>query len=276
MRFRAYHFAAFVSAFLLFQVQPMVAKAILPVFGGSYLVWGACMVFFQAVLLSGYAYAHIVCRPRGTAERDEGAARSRVVPLDALRWFLLSAAACAALLATTNTITFDVASVPLLWVVPLAAYLLAFSSGSIPAHLLTVEAFEEYLRVLRPGGLLLLHVSNKVLDLEPVVYANARSLGLGACEASNETDTHPDAETTYWMAVSAGEDTLSRLRAELAWADGSSASPAVRPWRDRYSDIPGAMIRRWRPGGRSRQGKKCSTLPGVTVSPASIFRTSSA
>jgi hypothetical protein len=48
----------FLSAFLLFQVQPIVAKMILPWFGGSSSVWSVCMVFFQAALLIGYAYVH--------------------------------------------------------------------------------------------------------------------------------------------------------------------------------------------------------------------------
>lgn len=48
----------FLGAFLLFQVQPIVAKAILPWFGGSVAVWTACMLFFQVALLAGYAYAH--------------------------------------------------------------------------------------------------------------------------------------------------------------------------------------------------------------------------
>src|SRR5664279_903354 len=46
------------SAFLLFQLQPVIAKMILPWFGGSSAVWSTCMVFFQLVLLLGYAYAH--------------------------------------------------------------------------------------------------------------------------------------------------------------------------------------------------------------------------
>ena len=48
----------FLSAFLLFQIQPIVAKMILPWFGGSSSVWSTCMVFFQAELLLGYAYVH--------------------------------------------------------------------------------------------------------------------------------------------------------------------------------------------------------------------------
>jgi hypothetical protein len=50
----------FLSAFLLFQIQPIVAKMILPWFGGSSSVWTLCMVFFQVELLLGYAYVHLV------------------------------------------------------------------------------------------------------------------------------------------------------------------------------------------------------------------------
>ena len=50
----------FVSAFLLFQVQPMVGKFILPWFGGSPAVWTTAMLFFQSVLFAGYVYAHLV------------------------------------------------------------------------------------------------------------------------------------------------------------------------------------------------------------------------
>ncbi|HLK46628.1 MAG TPA: fused MFS/spermidine synthase [Bryobacteraceae bacterium] len=51
-----------VSAFLLFQVQPVIAKIILPWFGGSAAVWTTCLLFFQVVLLLGYLYAHAVIR----------------------------------------------------------------------------------------------------------------------------------------------------------------------------------------------------------------------
>lgn len=51
-----------VSAFLLFQVQPIISKMILPWFGGSPAVWSTCMLFFQLVLLAGYGYAHLLTR----------------------------------------------------------------------------------------------------------------------------------------------------------------------------------------------------------------------
>ena len=49
-------------ALLLFLVQPMFAKLLLPLFGGSPAVWTTCMLFFQALLLAGYAYAHASSR----------------------------------------------------------------------------------------------------------------------------------------------------------------------------------------------------------------------
>jgi phosphatidylserine synthase len=52
--------AVFVSAFLLFQVQPLISKAILPWFGGTPSVWTTCMLFFQVLLCGGYLYSHLV------------------------------------------------------------------------------------------------------------------------------------------------------------------------------------------------------------------------
>ncbi|MGY4317694.1 hypothetical protein [Bradyrhizobium sp. JR3.5] len=52
----------FVSALLLFLIQPMFAKMVLPKLGGAPSVWSVAMVFFQAVLLAGYAYAHLLGR----------------------------------------------------------------------------------------------------------------------------------------------------------------------------------------------------------------------
>ena len=53
-----YAVTLFVGAALLFLVQPLVGKMLLPLVGGSPGVWNTCMVFFQAVLLAGYLYAH--------------------------------------------------------------------------------------------------------------------------------------------------------------------------------------------------------------------------
>lgn len=57
-----YGITIFLSAFLLFQVQPIVGKMILPWFGGAAAVWTACMLFFQILLLLGYLYCHAIVR----------------------------------------------------------------------------------------------------------------------------------------------------------------------------------------------------------------------
>src|SRR4051794_41214440 len=59
-----YTAAIFVSALLLFSVQPLFTKMVLPRLGGSPAVWSVAMVFFQSLLLGGYAYAHYLMQIR--------------------------------------------------------------------------------------------------------------------------------------------------------------------------------------------------------------------
>lgn len=59
-----------IAAFLLFVVQPMAGKAVLPTLGGTPAVWTTCMAFFQTALLAGYAYAHLLSAPWGTPRRQ--------------------------------------------------------------------------------------------------------------------------------------------------------------------------------------------------------------
>jgi hypothetical protein len=61
-RMPAFALTIFTGAFLLFQVQPLIGKYILPWFGGGPGVWTTCMLFFQALLLGGYTYAHVLSR----------------------------------------------------------------------------------------------------------------------------------------------------------------------------------------------------------------------
>jgi hypothetical protein len=62
VRILPFQLAAMLGAFLLFLVQPLIAKQILPWFGGSATVWSACLMFFQVVLVAGYVYAHVTRR----------------------------------------------------------------------------------------------------------------------------------------------------------------------------------------------------------------------
>ncbi len=73
MRTLPYQLAAVLGAFLLFLIQPLIAKQILPWFGGSATVWSACLMFFQVMLVAGYAFAHL--------SRRLGAARQGAVVL---------------------------------------------------------------------------------------------------------------------------------------------------------------------------------------------------
>ncbi|MDP8930858.1 MAG: fused MFS/spermidine synthase, partial [Actinomycetota bacterium] len=73
--------ASFLSAGLLFVVQPMVGKLVLPLFGGSPAVWNTAMLFFQSVLLAGYAYAHVSTRWLGLRRQPLVHVVALLVPL---------------------------------------------------------------------------------------------------------------------------------------------------------------------------------------------------
>jgi hypothetical protein len=75
-----YSLTLFCSAFLLFQIQPMVGKMLLPKLGGTPAVWNTCMVFFQAILLAGYAYAHATTRLLGPRRQTVLHALVLIVP----------------------------------------------------------------------------------------------------------------------------------------------------------------------------------------------------
>src|SRR4051812_35133949 len=62
MRVLLFTATVFLSASLLFIVEPMVGKMILPMLGGTPAVWNTCLVFFQIMLLAGYAYVHLMTR----------------------------------------------------------------------------------------------------------------------------------------------------------------------------------------------------------------------
>ena len=70
-----YAVTIFISAFLLFQVQPMIAKIILPWFGGGAAVWSACLMFFQIALLLGYLYSHAVTKWLKPKQQDRKSTR---------------------------------------------------------------------------------------------------------------------------------------------------------------------------------------------------------
>jgi hypothetical protein len=72
-----YPAALFLSALLLFAIQPMFSKMVLPRIGGAAAVWSVAMVFFQAALLLGYAYAHLLSRTLSPAPAQDQWSRFR-------------------------------------------------------------------------------------------------------------------------------------------------------------------------------------------------------
>ena len=122
----------------------------------------------------------------------------------------------------------------------------AFSSDAIPVHLLTREAFKVYERILDDRGVLLVHVSNKHLNLHPVVAALAKDAGLFALLGEHDPDaTDERNELDYpsdWVALARERGDLGPLPASREWAE-LPVRPGFRPWSDDYSNIFGVI--RW-------------------------------
>jgi hypothetical protein len=97
----------------------------------------------------------------------------------------------------------------------------AFSSDAVPTHLLTREAITDYARTLRPGGLLLLHATNRYYKLESAIVATARDVGLGALtRAYNPTTQSALAQAaTYSIWVVAGQPLDQSRWRGLGWGD---------------------------------------------------------
>ena len=82
------------SAFLLFTVQPLVGRLLLPAYGGAPAVWATVLAFFQVVLLGGYAYAHVVAT---RLSPNRGAALHLAILCAALVFTLLTPSSVATL-----------------------------------------------------------------------------------------------------------------------------------------------------------------------------------
>jgi SAM-dependent methyltransferase len=121
----------------------------------------------------------------------------------------------------------------------------AFSSDAIPMHLMTQEAFATYARVLAPRGLLLVHVSNRFLDLEPVVAAAAHTGGWHAAEFSYRPPTYePEASPSQWIALSRDPEAIRTLTGVTPGWRGLAARPGMPAWTDDYSTI--LPLLKWR------------------------------
>ena len=119
----------------------------------------------------------------------------------------------------------------------------AFSSGSIPIHLLTKEAFASYLLRLKPGGVILFHVSNRYLDLRPVLGAASRDLGLSAA-SKRELSVGPGEEgrvPSVWVAVSRDAAAIAKLVGNKGWRNLGAGPSRATAWTDRHASLLPAL-----------------------------------
>jgi spermidine synthase len=112
----------------------------------------------------------------------------------------------------------------------------AFSSDAIPVHLLTAEAFAVYLRHLKTGGVLAVHISNRYLDLKPVLKAAAAKFGKTVQLVDDESDTEKGTYGTTWVLFADSPEVFGREPLKDAAASLEADRP-VRLWTDDYSDL---------------------------------------
>src|SRR5262249_32598734 len=126
----------------------------------------------------------------------------------------------------------------------LAAYDLiildAFSSDAIPVHLLTKEAVELYVSRLQPDGILAVHISNRYMNLEPLVAAVGQQNGLFGLVDYDKVMPDSDAKkgrlASIWMMLARTRESLARLSSRPGWRLPTT-HPRLAPWTDDYSNI---------------------------------------
>ena len=112
----------------------------------------------------------------------------------------------------------------------------AFSSDAIPTHLLTREAMALYLSKVKSGGLIAMHVSNRYLDLEPVVAALANDAGL-IVRLCDDSDTDPAGkEISQWAVFARSEADITGPLLRARWPQ-AMLQPGVDVWTDDRSSV---------------------------------------
>lgn len=115
-----------------------------------------------------------------------------------------------------------------------------FSGDSIPVHLLTKEAVELYFRHLKPDGILAVHVSNRFLELEPVVERIAAALKKANLQVESEEDEEGNCFGSTWVLVAANPDIFKQ---EVFEGAGKPVEwrPGLKMWTDDYSSLFGIL-----------------------------------
>jgi MFS family permease len=113
----------------------------------------------------------------------------------------------------------------------------AFSSDSIPIHLLTKEAIEIYFKHLnKDTGILALHITNRHLDLQPIVWQLSDILGLKTVLIEDDTSTQDEWRST-WMLLSKARNFLYNPVITKAISKREKSDKKLRPWTDDYSNL---------------------------------------
>nr|MBA3371524.1 hypothetical protein [Thermoleophilaceae bacterium] len=113
----------------------------------------------------------------------------------------------------------------------------------VPAHLLTREALALYRSKLTEDGVLAMHISNRYLDLEPVVAALASDAGLSCLTREEQRRAPvrvPGKIPSHWAVMAERPTALARLAADPRWRP-CRRSPGERVWTDDFSNIVGAL-----------------------------------
>ncbi len=113
----------------------------------------------------------------------------------------------------------------------------AFSGDAIPAHLLTVEAFGEYLRHLRPEGVIAVHTSNRHLNLVPIVALLADHYKMRAVEIDAKDDGGVGDAGSQWVLVTRHTTLLENTAIQDAATRVTLPGPEIRVWTDKYSNL---------------------------------------
>ncbi|MCK5685979.1 fused MFS/spermidine synthase, partial [bacterium] len=122
----------------------------------------------------------------------------------------------------------------------------AFSSDSIPSHLITLEAIELYKKKLKPGGIIIFHISNRFLNIEPLLAALSEKVNLKfICRfevALNEEDNKEYRVAANYAVMSQDEIFIGSLSEIDEWRS-LKPSDNFKIWTDQYSNL--LSILRW-------------------------------
>lgn len=119
----------------------------------------------------------------------------------------------------------------------------AFSSDAIPVHLLTAEAFALFAAQLGPDGLLAFHVSNRFLDLDPIVAASAAAVGRTAVVIDDDGALNDGFDPSEWILIPASAGQLRTLAVTSPRMEQVQLAPGTRGWTDDSSNVWSALHR---------------------------------